>query len=195
MFVVTSYHSFINMDRKSFIQALAAIPLFGIPLRGLAEGYRNERCKTQRDAEGPFYKASAPPRTVIEKEGEVLLLEGRVLNGGDCETPVANAVLDVWHCDSRGKYDMQGYKCRGVVKTDRNGKYSFTTIFPPPYGNRPRHIHFKIRAEGFRELTTQLYFQGDPNIQNDFARNAEESRIITLQPLKEMKKGKFDIYL
>jgi len=27
---------------------------------------------------------------------------------------------------------------------------------------RPPHIHFKIAAPGFRSLTTQLYFGGDP---------------------------------
>lgn len=182
------------MNRKSFIQALAAIPLLGMPLKGVAEGYK-ENCKTQKDAEGPFYKSSAPPRAVIENEGEPLLIEGKIFSADDCLTPVPNAVLDVWHCDRAGAYDMQGYKCRGVVKADREGHYSFTTIFPPPYGNRPRHIHFKIRAQGFRELTTQLYFQGDPNIQNDFARNAEGDRVIALQSLQDIKKGTFNIYL
>ena len=33
---------------------------------------------------------------------------------------------------------------------------------------RPAHIHVKVRAGGFRELTTQLYFKGDPFNQNDF---------------------------
>jgi protocatechuate 3,4-dioxygenase beta subunit len=183
------------MDRKSFIQALAAIPFFGIPLKALANAFRKDSCKTQRDAEGPFYKAAAPARSVIEKEGEALRIEGKVLKADDCQTPVSNAVLDVWHCDSHGEYDMQGYKCRAVVRTDASGRYSFTTIFPPPYGNRPRHIHFKIRAEGHGELTTQLYFKGDPNIRNDFARNAEQSRIIALQPEKDLRKGTFDIYL
>ncbi|MEX1238232.1 MAG: hypothetical protein WEB30_00890 [Cyclobacteriaceae bacterium] len=183
------------MNRKSFIQALGAIPFIGNPLKGIAEGNEKENCKTQKDAEGPFYKSSAPPRTLIEKEGEPLLIEGKIFRADDCQTTVPNAVLDVWHCDSHGEYDMQGYKCRGVVKADREGNYSFTTIFPPPYGNRPRHIHFKIRAEGLRELTTQLYFHGDPNIQNDFARNAEKDRVISLQPMKDMKKGTFNIYL
>ena len=183
------------MDRKSFILALASIPFFGIPLRGLAERYRDDACKTQRDAEGPFYKAAAPARVVIEQEGDPLTITGRILRADDCRTPVPDAVLDVWHCDSHGDYDMQGYKCRGVVTSDRSGNYRFTTIFPPPYGNRPRHIHFKVRAAGYRELTTQLYFQGDPNIRNDFARNASESRVIALRSSGTVKAGTFDIYL
>lgn len=184
------------MDRKSFIQTLAAIPLVGVTLKGIAKDTSDvDSCETQRDVEGPFYKAAAPLRTVIEKEGEPLVIYGKVLNGGDCKTPVSNAVLDIWHCDTHGDYDMQGFKCRGVVKTDHLGNYSFTTIYPPAYGNRPRHIHFKIRAAGHRELTTQLYFHGDPNIRNDFARNAEANRVISLRSEKDLKKGVFNIFL
>ena len=185
------------MNRKTFIQALAAIPLIGIPLKGISKVRGDvDPCKTQKDAEGPFYKADAPVRSVIETEGQPLRIEGKVFKGGgDCLSPVSNAILDVWHCDSHGDYDMQGYKGRGQVKTKTDGSYNFTTILPPAYGSRPRHIHFKVRAEGQRELTTQLYFQGDPNIQNDFARNAEKDRIITLQSEKELKKGVFNIYM
>jgi catechol 1,2-dioxygenase len=184
------------MDRKKFIQALAGLPLVGIPLRGLSKALLVEKeCRTQRDAEGPFYKADAPLRKVIETEGIPLQIEGQVLKGGDCETQVANAILDVWHCDHDGNYDMQGYKGRGQVRTDSLGRYSFTTIYPPPYGSRPRHIHIKVRAEGQKELTTQLYFQGDPNIRNDFARNAKAERVIALYSEKNLKKGVFNIYL
>lgn len=182
------------MKRKSFIRTLAAIPLVGSPLKSIA-GMGIEACQTQRDAEGPFYKRAAPKRNVIEKEGEALEISGKVLSSDDCNTPVANALIDVWHCDNHGEYDMQGYRCRGVVRTDVAGKYTFATIFPPPYGNRPRHIHFKIRAEGRRELTTQLYFRGDPNIGNDFAKNAEASRVISLRIENNIRKGVFNIFL
>jgi protocatechuate 3,4-dioxygenase beta subunit len=133
-------------------------------------------------------------RSVIETTGEPLRIEGHVFTG-DCKTPVGDAILDIWHCDNEGNYDLKGYRGRGLVKTDRNGKYSFTTIFPPPYGNRPRHIHIKVRARGIAELTTQLYFRGDPNIQNDFARNAEQNRIISLKTENNLKTGLFDIYV
>ena len=183
------------MKRKSFIRTLAAIPLVASPLRSVAIGVQTELCQTQRDAEGPFYKAAAPDRNVIEEEGEPLEISGKVISSDDCSTPVSNAIIDIWHCDSHGDYDMRGYKCRGVVRTDGSGNYTFATIFPPPYGNRPRHIHFKIRAEGHRELTTQLYFKGDPNIRNDFARNAEASRVIALRSENNLKRGVFNIFL
>lgn len=179
------------MNRKSFIRLLAALAAWW-PRAGYSH---DTRCKTDRDAEGPFFKAGAPLKSILEKEGEPLVIEGRVFRGDDCRTAVANAVLDIWHCDNDGDYDMQGFRCRGLVRTDQKGYYRFTTIYPPHYGRRPRHIHFKIRAAGFDELTTQLYFQGDPNIQNDFARDAGPNRVVELTSAGEGKKGVFNIYL
>lgn len=181
------------MRRKTFIRVLATIPLINVPFKGNAS--LGSACKTQKDAEGPFYKNNAPLRSVIETNGEPLRIEGRVFKSADCQSPVADATLDIWHCDVHGEYDLAGFRGRGIVTTDKEGKYSFTTIYPPPYGNRPRHIHIKIRAKGRPELTTQLYFHGDPNIENDFAKNAETNRVITLQSENKLKKGVFDIYL
>ena len=186
------------MKRKNFIKALATIPLANIGVKAFGKvniPFITEQCKTQNDQEGPFYKSHAPARDVIETEGTPLVIEGRVLKSDDCQTGIANATVDIWHCDDHGKYDMEGFKCRGHVKTDAQGKYSFATIFPPAYGGRPRHIHFKIRAKGYSELTTQLYFEGDPKIKNDFARNANKDRVISLNTENDHKKGKFDIYL
>ncbi len=183
------------MNRKNFFRAIGSFPLFGISLTSFAAEGRSGPCQTQRDAEGPYYKADAPSRTVIETQGTTLQIEGTVVNGNDCTTPVANAILDIWHCDNHGEYDLKGFKCRGQIKTDSQGYYRFTSIFPPPYGSRPRHIHFKIRAKGYPELTTQLYFQGDPNIGNDFARKAQKDRVISLTDDRDLKKGTFNIYL
>jgi catechol 1,2-dioxygenase len=184
------------MDRKKFIRALSLIPLLGILFNRVAKAFDlPAACKTQKDVEGPFYKPNAPVRSVIETEGQPLRIRGKVCQASDCKTPVANAILDVWHCNNNGDYDMQGFKGRGQVTSDIHGGYAFTTILPPPYGTRPRHIHFKVRAEGFRELTTQLYFQGDPNIRTDFARNAETRRVIALTVDNGIKEGIFHIYL
>lgn len=182
------------MKRKTFLTALTLLPV----LKGL--GHPNisllaESCRTQRDQEGPFYKEGAPLRALIETEGTPLTIQGRILSAADCATPVADAIIDLWHCDAAGNYDLQGFTCRGMVKSDSKGRYTFTTIYPPSYGSRPRHIHFKIRAKGFPELTSQIYFKGDPNIQNDFARKAEASRIIALKPQHNVLTGQFDIYI
>jgi len=182
------------MKRKSFLAALTFLPA----IKGI--GHINtplisESCKTQRDAEGPYYKKGAPARSVIEVQGTSLTIKGKILKASDCTTPVPNATIDVWHCDSNGVYDNDGFKCRGLVNADENGNYSFTTISPPPYGSRPRHIHIKVRAKGYAELTSQIYFKGDKNLQNDFARNAEASRVIEVVTKGDKQSGQFDIYL
>jgi catechol 1,2-dioxygenase len=181
------------MKRTSFIGSLLFLPI--AKLLGKANALPLNACKTQRDAEGPYYKSGAPLKLVIETEGQPLEITGTIFKASDCSTPVANAIIDIWHCDSSGRYDNNGFKCRGFVKSDSRGKYSFKTIFPPSYGSRPRHIHVKIRAEGHSELTTQIYFQGDPNLKNDFARNAEATRVLSLEGAKGHQHGKFDIYI
>jgi hypothetical protein len=52
-----------------------------------------------------------------------------------------------------------------------------------------------VRADGFSELTSQIYFKGDKNLLNDFARNASTSRVISLNKAENILKGQFDIYL
>lgn len=181
------------MERKSFLSTLLLLPfarLFARPRHVVAK-----ECRTQDDAEGPFYKAGAPMKSVLETEGEAITITGTVFSASDCSTPVKNALIDLWHCDSRGQYDNEGFKCRGLVMTDDRGRYTFKTIFPPSYGSRPRHIHFKVRASGFKELTSQIYFKGDARIRNDFARNAESARIISLTKTSEVLRGQFDIYI
>jgi protocatechuate 3,4-dioxygenase beta subunit len=52
------------------------------------------------------------------------------------------------------------------MRTHRDGTYRIETVVPGHYLNgdnyRPAHIHVKVRARNRPELTTQLYFEGDP---------------------------------
>ena len=182
------------MKRKTFLTALTLLPLYKA-VANMNFRFFSQSCKTQKDQEGPFYKKGSPIRNVIEQGGTPLTIKGKILKSSDCATPVSDATIDIWHCDSQGNYDNEGFKCRGMVKTDSNGSYTFATIFPPPYGSRPRHIHFKVRAEGYPELTSQIYFKGDPKISNDFARNAEPDRIIDVLKTNDELNGQFNIYI
>ncbi|MEO8702018.1 MAG: dioxygenase [Kofleriaceae bacterium] len=127
---------------------------------------------TADNIEGPFYKSGAPSRATFVGEldrGERLLLTGSV-RSTSCE-PLANAVLDIWHADARGGYDNDGFGLRGTLRTDDHGRFALRTLIPGRYLNgkqyRPSHIHVKVRARGRTELTTQLYFEGDPYIARD----------------------------
>jgi len=122
---------------------------------------------TDDNIEGPFYVAGAPPKTTLLEAGMPgthFTVRGQVLGFVDC-MPLTGATLDFWQCDDAGNYDSVGYRLRGLFSVDATGNYVLTTIIPGHYLNgaqyRPAHIHVKVRAPGFTELTTQLYFQGD----------------------------------
>lgn len=129
-----------------------------LPLEGLAQ-----TCGviTPRQTEGPFFKTDTPKRTsLIENGAKASLVLAGTVYSKDCK-PVANALLDFWHCDAEGEYDNRSYRFRGHQFTDAQGRYRLETIVPGAYPGRTRHIHVKAQAPGGRVLTTQLYFPGD----------------------------------
>lgn len=153
---------------------------------------------TPRTIEGPLYVADAPL-----VEGDVLLsddpddtdtlyMSGQVkdLDGN----VVPNAIVHVWHANSKGFYshfdptgEQTPYNNRRRIKVDADGRYAFHSKAPrgysvPPggatdhlmtslgrHGNRPAHVHFFIEAPGHRTLTTQINFGDDPFAADDFA--------------------------
>lgn len=138
----------------------AALVLLIIPFAALGQSQCG--APTPGDIEGPFYKAGAPARANLAEAGskaEKLVLTGSV-RSADCR-PLAGVALDFWHADASGAYDNRGYRYRGVVTTDAQGRYRLETNLPPPYMGRPRHIHVKAQRPGGKVLTTQLYFAGD----------------------------------
>ena len=71
------------------------------------------------------------------------------------------ALVDLWHADERGQYDNSGFRYRGHLFTDGEGRYRFRTILPALYTGRTRHYHVKVQALDRAVLTTQLYFPAD----------------------------------
>jgi catechol 1,2-dioxygenase len=125
--------------------------------------------ESQANIEGPYYRANAPVRSELgtAADGEVVILEGIVRGTAAACASLAGAELDIWQADAAAVYDATAaFRFRGRMLTDGTGRYQCQTILPGRYLNgnqyRPRHIHYKVRKAGFRPLTTQLYFQGDP---------------------------------
>lgn len=130
--------------------------------------------------EGPYFvdvmlnrsDIRSDPDTGEVKAGAPLLLTFRVSEvGNNSCTPLAGALVDVWHCDADGIYsgvadrsaDTRGQKwLRGYQVTDANGTAAFTTIYPGWYPGRTIHIHFKVRtapdAAAGHEFTSQIFF-------------------------------------
>ena len=132
---------------------------------------------TPEQMEGPFFTDVRLNRSDIRsdptdksvKDGVPLALTLRVSAVGSTGcTPLAGAMVDVWHCDAVGVYSDAGGNTagkkflRGHQVADANGSVRFTTIYPGWYPGRAVHIHFKVRmftgpALG-NEFTSQLYF-------------------------------------
>lgn len=165
------------MNRKKFLlnSSLAA---FSVSIFGKVQPKDNDfvgDCETTNDILGPFYRPEVPVRkdlTSKDLKGTVIELKGQVF-GSDCVTPLSNAKVEIWHCNTEGDYDndSEGFHQRGKWYSDKEGHYSFKTILPGKYLNggkfRPAHIHFRVTAKGSQELISQIYFHGDPHITND----------------------------
>lgn len=140
---------------------------------------------TPAQTEGPFYPDKLPFDTdndlVIVNDaktpakGAITHLSGKVL--GAKGQPMAGALVEIWQVDGggvylhskshdRSKYDknFQGY---GRCITGPGGEYHFRTLKPVPYTFRTPHIHFMVKKDGKKLLTTQLYVKGEPLNQKD----------------------------
>ncbi len=124
---------------------------------------------TIRQTEGPFFKPRSPRRSdLIEPgvTGQPIEITGYVLTRG-CK-PAPRALIDVWQADASGAYDNAGFRLRGHLFTDGEGRFRLRTIVPGGYVGRTRHIHVKVQPPGGQILTTQLYFPGEPGNARDF---------------------------
>jgi protocatechuate 3,4-dioxygenase beta subunit len=116
---------------------------------------------TPAQTEGPYYTPNSPEKTSLIEAGmggTKLIVTGYVLTT-DCQ-PIANAWLDFWQADDQGAYDNVGYRLRGHLFTDEQGRYTLETIVPGEYPGRTEHIHVKVQAPNGPILTTQIYFPG-----------------------------------
>jgi len=128
----------------------------------------HEEPPTLPSASGPYFKPNSPERSDFidgGADGHLITLEGRVLSRS-CR-PVAHALLDLWHADQNGLYDDNGFRYRGHMFSDAQGRYRFHTIEPAVYPGRTRHFHIKVQAPERSVLTTQLFFPGEPRNQVD----------------------------
>ncbi|MDM4764642.1 intradiol ring-cleavage dioxygenase [Pelomonas sp. SE-A7] len=168
-------------DRRQLLQLTAGTLVLGaVPALAAAN---EDVPETEANWEGPFYKAGAPLRSLLLEPGmagTVLTLNGRVLDVHG--QALKRALLDFWQCDSQGVYDQAGYRLRGRMETDEQGRFQLRTIKPVAYGlgsaRRPAHLHVKVNAVGGPVITTQLYFRGDPELRAD----AEAKPSLVLAP-------------
>ena len=114
---------------------------------------------TPSSTAGPFYTPDSPEKPDFRPDdpaGKPVDLNLDVIDTA-C-APIGGAIVELWHADSRGRYDNDGFKLRGHLRADAQGAVAFKAVMPGLYPGRTRHYHVRVLREGRRLLTTQLYF-------------------------------------
>jgi protocatechuate 3,4-dioxygenase beta subunit len=171
-----------------------------------AINHRSESQTTATTVTGPFHASAQHyksgdniARGPEATRGEPTVVSGRVLDFNG--RPVSSATLDVWQSDDIGYYDIQdknqpAMNLRGVFTTNEAGEFWFRTIKPAAYpiptdgpvgellrasgrhAMRPAHIHFWIKAEGYKDIITHLFVAGDKYLDSDAVFGVKESLIL-----------------
>jgi catechol 1,2-dioxygenase len=169
-----------------------------------------EREGSKGTIEGPYYVAGSPelPAEATlpmrdDEPGTPLLFEGQVRTVAGQAVPQAR--IEMWHADDLGFYSQYApglpeWNLRGTVVADDEGRFRIRTMQPAPYqiptdGScgkliaaagwhawRPAHLHLKVSAPGQRQITTQLYFTGDPHIADDIASAVKPELVLDPTP-------------
>lgn len=180
------------MDRKKFIKkglvglgTIVAIPTLITSCSkddetvGTGTGTGTGDCSlSPSETAGPF-PIKTPAQLVREnivgdRSGVALLINLTVQDqSNDCQ-PMANVLVDLWHCDAEGNYSQYGGTqmqstdytnnnfLRGRGTTDSNGNVSFISIFPGWYSGRAPHIHLEVLdSNGSSIRVTQIAFPKD----------------------------------
>ncbi len=154
---------------------------------------------------GPFHIEGAPaiPYGADLKRhygGPVLLVEGQVRSTDGA--PIAGAKIDIWQTAPNGMYSSQDpeqdtYSFHGIMTTQADGRYAFTSVKPVSYtvpndgpvgeildatGRhpwRPSHLHYIIKAEGFHPLVTEVFAADDPYLDQDTVFGVREDLVMT----------------
>jgi hydroxyquinol 1,2-dioxygenase len=148
---------------------------------------------TESTVLGPFYVPGSPERalgaSIAERpSGEPAWVAGQVLDTDG--RPIAGAEVDVWQNGDDMLYAVQDPEApqtnlRGLFRTTDDGRYAFLGVRPTDYpipddgpvgellsasGRHPwraAHLHFIVRAPGFRPVTTHVFDDGSRFLESD----------------------------
>ncbi len=170
---------------------------------------------------GPFHIAGAPPIPMgfdmkRHYEGETVLVNGMVKDSKG--NPIEGASIDIWQTAPNGLYSSQDeeqdtYSFHGILTTGPDGRYSFTTVKPVSYtvptdgpvgtllnatGRhpwRPSHLHFIVKAEGYKTLVSEIFADDDPYLDEDTVFGVREDLIMHYeeQPAGSFPASGFDL--
>ncbi|AET92648.1 intradiol ring-cleavage dioxygenase [Burkholderia sp. YI23] len=166
---------------------------------------------TETTVLGPFYVEEAqdvPLGTQIShaSDGPPMIVEGSVFDTRG--EPVANALIETWHSDDHGFYDVQRVTGKGALDmrarfhADETGHFWYRSIVPVAYPvpndgpvgkmldaqgrhpYRPAHVHFKVSAPGFETIVTHVFLEGDAYLDSDVVFGVKDALIAKLETIE-----------
>jgi hydroxyquinol 1,2-dioxygenase len=177
-------------------------------LSSLVDMINSSEKGTSSSVLGPFHISNSPALPLGadlkgRHPGELILVQGQVrdTNGN----PIAGATLDIWQTAPNGLYSSQDpeqdtYEFHALFTTDSEGNYCFTTAKPVSYtvptdgpvGDilkatgrhpwRPSHLHYIIKAAGFRTLVTEVFPDDDPYLDQDTVFGVRNDLVMSYVP-------------
>ena len=186
-------------------------------LSSLVDMLHSRSDATSSSVLGPFHVSGAPPLEVggdMKRDfgGPTLLAQG-VIRDTD-GNPIPNAEIDIWQTAPNGLYASQDeeqdkFSFHGLMTVGADGRYAFTTVKPVEYtvpddgpvGDilrgcgrhpwRPSHLHYIIKAPGYRSLVTEIFPEGDPYLDQDTVFGVRDDLVMTFdeKPASEFPDG------
>jgi len=111
---------------------------------------------------------------VSDRIGVALLIELTIQQKSNNCLPLTDAIVDVWQCDSQGRYSEYGgtrmqsknltqvHFLRGRQSSNALGRVDFISIYPGWYRGRAPHIHLEVfDSNGHSLKVTQIAFPDD----------------------------------
>jgi protocatechuate 3,4-dioxygenase, alpha subunit len=160
---------------------------------------------------GPFFHYALPydagPRLVSDDAPGAIRLAGVVLDGDG--TPVPDALVEIWHADTDGKFCEQpgiydeptGFRGFGRCATDGEGRYEFVTVKPAGVptadgGAQAPHMGMTVFARGMlRQVVTRVYFDDEStaNGTDPLLQQVDPDRMGTLVAARTEDGYRFDV--
>lgn len=189
-----------SADRHEFVLASDVLGM-----SSLVDMLHSREDATSSSVLGPFHVSGAPALAVggdMKRSfgGPVLLAEG-VIRDTD-GNPIPNAEIDIWQTAPNGLYasqdeDQDTFSFHGLMTVGEDGRYAFTTVKPVEYtvpsdgpvGDilracgrhpwRPSHLHYIVKAPGYRTLVTEVFPDDDPYLDQDTVFGVRKDLVMT----------------
>lgn len=198
---LTAVGQMCDENRQEFI---LLSDVLGVSMLVDAVNHASDSQATDTTVLGPFFIENSPSYEqgadiTAGIEGDPLYVDVNVRSADGAA--LWGVKVEVWQSDSEGFYDVQrpdiaeGFKLRGQLTSDGDGKVRFWSILPTAYpiphdgpvgtlleatGRhpwRPAHLHFKLTAPGYQPVITHLFVKGDRYLDSDAVFGVKDSLI------------------